>query len=170
MLQNEASAVKVMSLSISLEPLWKLSYFLDAHFKSIMICRRFNAMLLCFWHFILVHSEGNEAYEKNRDIRRHAELFPLFLFLDHYFHHFGLSLSKPCNETKQFLHSELRGICFHPKYVQLRAYSTWREWVCVCFLLALKESNCYKSFEAGTLALIYLFYTSNTGLDWMDLI
>lgn len=90
MLQNEASAVKVMSLSISLEPLWKLSYFLDAHFKSIMICRRFNAMLLCFWHFIMVHSEGNEAHEKNRDIWRHAELF-----LDHYFHHLASALVSP---------------------------------------------------------------------------
>lgn len=95
MLQNEASAVKVMSLSISLEPLWKLSYFLDAHFKSIMICRRFNAMLLCLWRFILVHSEGNEAHEKNRDIRRHAELFSLFLFLDHYFHHLASVLVSP---------------------------------------------------------------------------
>lgn len=95
MLQNEASAVKVMSLSISLEPLWKLSYFLDAHFKSIMICRRFNAMLLCFWHFILVHSEGNEAREKNRDIWRHAELFPLFLFLYHYFLHLASVFVSP---------------------------------------------------------------------------
>lgn len=95
MLQNEASAVKVMSLSISLEPLWKLSYFLDAHFKSIMICRRFNAMLLGFWHFILVHSEGNEAREKNRDIWRHAELFPLFLFLYHYFLHLASVLVSP---------------------------------------------------------------------------
>lgn len=110
-----------------------------------------------------------QLMKKNRDIRRHAELFSLSIFRS-LLSPFGLSLSKPCNETKQCLHSGLRGICFHPKYVQLRAYSTWREWVCVWFLLALKESNCYKSFEAGTLALTHLFYISNTGSDWMDLI